>query len=172
MKDHDLEQIIFEAEGLIGRLKALQARHYAPTVRGVTFDLALLDDMAGANPFTPGEKTALANVIEALSTSPLTPMIIEHLPTLGYPLAPFPPRTMSQAEFRQMYEQEAPRTEQSTGYTAVDMTTAAAQGFRDGQVSIVIELPQSRYLPGSNVPLLHVDEVKAAIIAAGGKVKE
>lgn len=27
-------------------------------------------------------------------------------------------------------------TEQSTGYTAVDMTTAAAQGFRDGQASV------------------------------------
>jgi hypothetical protein len=28
----------------------------------------------------------------------------------------------------------------STGYTAVDMTTAAAQGFRDGAASIVIDM--------------------------------
>ncbi len=58
------------------------------------------------------------------------------------------------------------------GYTAVDMTTAAAQGFRDGQASVVVELPPPRYLPGSTFPLLHVDEVKAAIISAGGSMKE
>ncbi len=57
-------------------------------------------------------------------------------------------------------------------YTAVDMTTAAAQGFRDGVASVIVEFPPARYLPGSTVPLLHIDEVKAAIIAAGGSVKE
>ena len=30
--------------------------------------------------------------------------------------------------------------EPGTGYTAVDMTTAAAQGFRDGAASIVIDM--------------------------------
>lgn len=30
----------------------------------------------------------------------------------------------------------------AAGYTAVDMTTAAAQGFRDGVVSVVVDLPK------------------------------
>ncbi len=68
MKSNDLEQIIFEAESWIGRLKALRVKHEAPTVRGVPFDYASL-----------------------------------------------------------------PTFEQATGYTAVDMTTAAAQGFRDAR---------------------------------------
>lgn len=108
MKSNDLAVIIEEAEGWIGRLKALQARHDAPTVRGVPFDP---EDLVG-------------------------------LPTF----------------------------EQATGYTAVDMTTAAAQGFRDGRDSVVVELP-SLTVDGPDAAELYADVIEA-IIAAGGKVKE
>lgn len=76
MKSNDLEQIIFEAESWIGRLKALRVKHEVPTVRGEPFDYSSL-----------------------------------------------------------------PTFEQATGYTAVDMGTAASDGFRDGRASVVVELP-------------------------------
>lgn len=66
--------------------------------------------------------------------------------------------------------------DQSTGYTAVDMATAAAQGFRDGAASVVVELPKrvvdwstDNWASGYNLALEHS---KAAIIVAGGSVKD
>lgn len=55
-------------------------------------------------------------------------------------------------------------SEPGTGYTAVDMTTAAAQGFRDGAASVVVGLPF--LFPH------YRQQVVEAIIAAGGSVKE
>lgn len=63
------------------------------------------------------------------------------------------------------------RGENSTGYTAVDMTTAAAQGFRDGVASVVVDLEPDEP-EDEGAAYLHVDFVKARIIAAGGTVKE
>lgn len=68
--------------------------------------------------------------------------------------------------------------QQSTGYTAVDMTTAAAQGFRDGVGSVVVKLPQRLKQDGRAVVIdkdgefLEYCDVVGAIIAAGGSVKE
>ena len=59
------------------------------------------------------------------------------------------------------------------GYTAVDMTTAAAQGFRDGAASVVVELPPvhaDAYDPLAEVA--YAERCREAIIAAGGRVKE
>ncbi len=56
-------------------------------------------------------------------------------------------------------------------YTAVDMTTAAAQGFRDGQASVVVDLEPDEPAD-EGAAYLHKDFVKARIIAAGGSVKE
>lgn len=138
---------------------------------------ALVQLMDRPTRWTPGEKTALADFFDALSAPLLTPMIIENLPPLGYLLEPLPPRTVSQDEFRKMYEQEAPQAEQSTGYTAVDMTTAAAQGFRDGAASVVVELPSYFIVPaGAVLDAAGVknilNSVAEAIIASGGTVKE
>jgi hypothetical protein len=60
------------------------------------------------------------------------------------------------------------------GYTAVDMTTSAAQGFRDGAASVVVELPEQLFagMPTPNGPDLNREEVIEAIIAAGGRIKE
>ena len=52
----------------------------------------------------------------------------------------------------------------ATSYTAVDMTTAAAQGFRDGAASVVVDLPF--LFPN------YRQQVVEAIIAAGGRIKE
>lgn len=61
----------------------------------------------------------------------------------------------------------------TSGYTAVDMTTAAAQGFRDGVASVVVELPE---VPTASFdPLFafaYAQKCREAIIAAGGRVKE
>ena len=79
--------------------------------------------------------------------------------------------------------------QQATGYTAVDMTTAAAQGFRDGAASVVVELPDydsivfDRALDIPAYAEINTDimrqvyqslhrQAQAAIIAAGGSVKE
>ncbi len=65
-----------------------------------------------------------------------------------------------------------------TGYTAVDMTTAAAQGFRDGVASVAIELPAlyPRYDADCDVRCASFNNgvlaCREAIIAAGGSVKE
>lgn len=71
------------------------------------------------------------------------------------------------------------------GYTAVDMTTAAAQGFRDGVVSVVVELPSvgpspeppedaidDSYLDAHHAKIRMRNDCFKAIIAAGGRVKE
>ena len=62
------------------------------------------------------------------------------------------------------------------GYTAVDMTTAAAHGFRDGQAGVVVDIPKrvvdwstDNWAAGYNLAL---ERCKEAIIAAGGSVKE
>lgn len=67
-----------------------------------------------------------------------------------------------------------PSTEQSAGYTAVDMGTAAASGYRDGfaagRNSVVVDLePDERSDEAAHY--IHEDFVKDRIIAAGGKVK-
>jgi len=59
-------------------------------------------------------------------------------------------------------------------YTAVDMATAAADGFRDGAASVVVELPEwagagEFYF---STPVMARHAVLTAIIAAGGRVKE
>jgi hypothetical protein len=71
------------------------------------------------------------------------------------------------------------------GYTAVDMTTAAAQGFRDGVASVVVELPPPYPMPeepeeaidDSFMDVYHAANgmrhaCEKAIIAAGGRIKE
>jgi len=57
------------------------------------------------------------------------------------------------------------------GYTAVDMTTAAADGFRDGVASVVVDLEPDEPAD-EGAAYLHQDFVKSRIIAAGGRVKE
>ncbi len=65
-----------------------------------------------------------------------------------------------------------------TGYTAVDMTTAAAQGFRDGVASVVIELPKRYSASDSECDdrCEHFNRgvlaCREAIIASGWKVAE
>lgn len=63
------------------------------------------------------------------------------------------------------------------GYTAVNMTTAAAEGFRDGQSSVVVEMPSHFIVPaGVTLDAAGVNAIlraiTKAIIAAGGTVKE
>ncbi len=66
----------------------------------------------------------------------------------------------------------------STGYTAVDMTTAAAQGFRGGVASVVMDLPKLYSVSDSECDdrCAHFNRgvlaCHDAIIAAGGKVAE
>lgn len=69
--------------------------------------------------------------------------------------------------------------EQKAGFTAVDMTTAAAQGFRDGRASVVVELPkmptaqrtdEEATFSAGGCDMLR--KCRAAILAAGGSVKE
>jgi hypothetical protein len=55
-------------------------------------------------------------------------------------------------------------------YTAVDMANAARDGFRDGKASVVVELPQP--FDGGDFTMYDGLEIKEAIIAAGGSVKE
>lgn len=56
-------------------------------------------------------------------------------------------------------------------YSAIDMATAAADGFRDGAKSVVVDLvPDEPADEGA--AYLHEDFVKARIIAAGGSIKE
>jgi len=69
-------------------------------------------------------------------------------------------------------DQKFPFDEPATGYTAVDMTTAAAQGFRDGAASVVVELPPvhaDAYDPLAEVA--YAQRCREAIIAAGGTIK-
>lgn len=62
------------------------------------------------------------------------------------------------------------RFEKPSQFTAVDMATAAAEGFRDGQASVVVDLEgiDITCTAGWNA----WKACRAAIIAAGGKVKE
>lgn len=55
-------------------------------------------------------------------------------------------------------------------YTAVDMANAARDGFRDGAASVVVELPQP--FDGGDFTMYDGIEIKEAIIAAGGRIKE
>jgi hypothetical protein len=57
-------------------------------------------------------------------------------------------------------------------YTSIDMTTAAADGFRDGQASVVVALPDKFDPDGGGSWAMWEDLVVKAIIAAGGSVKE
>lgn len=75
------------------------------------------------------------------------------------------------------------RSLHGSNYTAVDMTTAAAQGFRDGAASVVVDLPgvmktrpfqtidrgSDNFKAGFNMAIRLSG---AAILAAGGTVKE
>jgi len=63
------------------------------------------------------------------------------------------------------------------GFTAVDMGTAAADGFRDGAASVVVELPDISIIQYANSHAYNCaieafDIARTAIIAAGGRVKE
>lgn len=58
------------------------------------------------------------------------------------------------------------------GFTAVDMATAVADGFRDGAASIVIELPDAFDKYESGDFMYWAEDIEKAIIAAGGSVKE
>lgn len=71
---------------------------------------------------------------------------------------------------------QASREDMPSGFTAVDMTTAAAQWFRDGAASVVVILPPrmidrsvDKYADGFNYAM---GIAKKAIIAAGGSVKK
>lgn len=162
MKSNDLELLITEAEGWIGRLKALKTRHDVPPFPGAD---------AGAcpnhgNPYClhckwPSGKSLLARRIE-------DEIKFERF-ELGGALNQFAARTMSQAEFQQMY---ADRPEQSTGYTAVDMATAAAEGFRDGVASVVVQMPSLETLGeySQEAGRWVLDACEEAIEAAGGTV--
>lgn len=58
------------------------------------------------------------------------------------------------------------------GFTAVDIATAAADGFRDGVASVVVDLSKhhgGQHLPGTE--RMFLSDVIAAIEAAGGSVK-
>lgn len=64
-------------------------------------------------------------------------------------------------------------------YTSVDMTSAAADGFRDGAASVVVELPQriafdekTLFSADERGEFLEHFDVVRAIVAAGGRVKE
>jgi hypothetical protein len=64
----------------------------------------------------------------------------------------------------------------SLQFTAVDLATAAADGFKDGRASVVVELPRrlvdwstDNFADGYNLALLRAAK---AIIAAGGSIKE
>lgn len=63
-------------------------------------------------------------------------------------------------------------SEQSTGYTAVDMTTAAAEGFRDGVASVVVQMPSLETLGEYSQEAGHwvLDACQEAIEDAGGTV--
>lgn len=65
-----------------------------------------------------------------------------------------------------------PCTCKPTGYTAIDMATAAAQGFRDGRASVVVELPDAFDKHESGDFMYWAEDVEKAIIAAGGTIKE
>lgn len=67
---------------------------------------------------------------------------------------------------------KASRASLPTQYTAVDMATAAADGFRDGAASVVVELPEDAPLLYELRRLVFLDDVVAAIKAAGGRAKE
>ncbi|RON17902.1 hypothetical protein BK660_21670 [Pseudomonas brassicacearum] len=58
-------------------------------------------------------------------------------------------------------------------YTAVDMANAAADGFRDGAASVVVDLSKhhgGQHLPGTE--RMFLSDVIAAIESAGGTVKD
>jgi hypothetical protein len=59
-----------------------------------------------------------------------------------------------------------------TGFTAVDMATTAADGFKNGQASVLVELPAPDYSYENFGRLLPKDLTIEAIIQAGGSVKE
>jgi hypothetical protein len=57
------------------------------------------------------------------------------------------------------------------GFTAVDMTTAAADGFRDGAASVVVDLEPDDLINEAG-DYLYIEFVRARITAAGGRIKE
>lgn len=66
------------------------------------------------------------------------------------------------------------RGEQAGGYTAVDVATAAAEGFRDGVGSVAVDLSDlsNCFSPdGCGDWAMWLEDVKKMIIAAGGTVK-
>jgi hypothetical protein len=72
---------------------------------------------------------------------------------------------------------EAARAMNAPNFTAVDIATADADGFRNGRASVVVELPELRGAKGGyqNFDLGRdegIEECRAAIIAAGGSIKE
>jgi hypothetical protein len=80
---------------------------------------------------------------------------------------------------------EAWKASRNSQYTAVDVATAAADGFRDGRASVVVVLPPSypvleepdEAMDDSYMDAYHAANgmrhaCKQAIIATGGRVKE
>lgn len=66
---------------------------------------------------------------------------------------------------------QASRESMSSAYTAMDMTTAAADGFSDGAASVVVDLEPDDLINETG-DYLYIEFVRARIIAAGGRVKE
>jgi len=72
---------------------------------------------------------------------------------------------------------QASRESLPATYTAIDMTTAAADGFRDGAASVVVELKRLvlttdlDMMEHEDGDYLDYEAVVASIIAAGGSVK-
>lgn len=143
MGNNDLALIIEEAEGWIGRLKVLQEKHGARPQEATGPACGFRFSNHTLHPIG-----GLVSFVEGASIK-------------------IPATTM--------------QPDPATGYTAVDMATAAAEGFRDGQASVVVELPQGPMHIDGHTPFvegtingfnLGLDQCRAAIIAAGGKVKE
>lgn len=173
MKNYDLEQIILEAEGWIGRLKALQARHEErPILKFTDKQFEDFERMLTESPIEKNEKLMA---------------LMERQPQWGANHSPCPnhgnsfclhynwlPRETTGTGMALNYRNSMPcSAAPTTGYTAVDIATAAAEGFRDGRDSVVVELPSVQCIRLNGYCYEEVLEVcKRAIIAAGGKVKE
>lgn len=171
MENNNLAAIIEEAEGWIGRLKALQAKHdVAPAI---VFTDKQFDDFERMLAENPAQKNkALVQLMGrqpkwADNSGPCPNHGNSHCITCMWPRGKV---TISGLRDDTSTSDATPEFEQATGYTAVDMTTAAAEGFRDGQASVVVDLEgiDITCTAGWNA----WKACRTAIIAAGGKVKE
>lgn len=60
----------------------------------------------------------------------------------------------------------------TTAFTTVDLANADADGFRNGRASVVVELPKGGNMWNDEPVVIARADAVAAIIAAGGSVKE